>query len=117
MGLHFVSRSAETPKAKTFRAYDWMMKRAAAGSFDLVLFWSLEKLFSGGARDVKEWLTKLDVLGIDWRSQDDKGFDSRENGALKALSKQESARFIGNAKKGVAKRKLARGACREEDQV
>ena len=95
------------PKVKTFRAYNWMMGFAEERGFDLILFWSLDQLFSGGAREILNWVTKLDSLGIGWRSHTDDGFDSRDNkagilAALRAVAKQESTRFSNNAKKGIA---------------
>ena len=78
--------------------FQQMFRDAQRRLFDLVLFWSLDRLSREGVRETLEHLQRLTDLGVGWKSYTEEYLDScgifREAviGILAAIAKQERVR-------------------------
>jgi len=87
--------SGGTPRRPKFQQ---MFRDAHRHLFDLVLFWSLDRLSREGVRETLEHLQRLTDLGVGWKSYTEEYLDScgifREAviGILAAIAKQERVR-------------------------
>jgi DNA invertase Pin-like site-specific DNA recombinase len=95
-------------------AFERMMDGARQRRFDLLLFWSLDRLSREGALATLQHLSKLDSWGVAWRSHTEAFLDS--TGPLKdavvaifgCVAKMERTRISDRTKAGLARTK-ARG--------
>ena len=104
----FTGKNANRP------AFQQMLKAARNREFDLLLFWSLDRLSREGARETLNHLEWLTAHGVAWRSHTETYLDSC--GPLKeavisimaCIAKQERIKISERTKAGLARTK-ARG--------
>lgn len=95
--------------------FEKMMSAAHAKKFDMLLFWSLDRLSREGVWETLSHLRKLDDAGVCWRSSTEAYLDScgvfREAvlAILAAIAKQERIRISERVKAGL---EIARAAGR-----
>ncbi len=92
-------------------AFQQMLKAARNREFDLLVFWSLDRLSREGARETLNHLQYLTAHGVEWRSHTESYLDSC--GPLKdaviaimgCLAKQERIKISERTKAGLARTK------------
>lgn len=88
-----------------------MFKDASQRRFDVLLFWSLDRLSREGVLPTLQYLTRLTDYGIEWRSFSEQYLDSTGIfkdaviGILAAIAKQEKVRISERTKAGLARAK------------
>jgi DNA invertase Pin-like site-specific DNA recombinase len=112
---------------KLFRVYDdyesggrgdraaflQMMRDAEAKKFDVLVFWSLDRLTREGALKTLQYLEKLTELGVGWRSYSEPYLDScgvfKEAviSILAVIAKQERIRMSERTKAGMERARAA----------
>ena len=110
------------------RRFDDLFSDAERDTFDLVLFWSLERFSRGGALRTLDYFRELDRLGVYFRSCTETYLDS--TGALKdsifsfleTMAKQERRRLSEKVKAGMEKaraegKRISRPRISSEKQV
>jgi DNA invertase Pin-like site-specific DNA recombinase len=86
-----------------------MFDHARRRQFDLLLFWSLDRLSREGVTETLNHLQRLTSYGVDWKSFTEEYLDScgifREAviGILAVIAKQECVRRSERAKAGIAR--------------
>lgn len=103
----------ESGSTATRPAFQQMLKDASQRKFDLVLFWSLDRLSREGVLPTLKHLETLTAYGIGWRSFTEQFFDSC--GVFKdaiisimaTLAKQERVKRAERTKAGLARVKAA----------
>jgi DNA invertase Pin-like site-specific DNA recombinase len=89
---HETGRTSERPH------FQRMFADAGARRFDLLLFWSLDRLSREGVSATLNHLERLTAAGVNWRSYTEEYLDSRGTcrdavlSVLATIAKQESAR-------------------------
>lgn len=115
--------SGKTDDRKQFRQ---MFEDASKRTFDVLLFWSLDRLSREGTVETLNHLQRLTHYGVNWRSYTEQYLDStgifREAviGILAAVAKQERIRISERVKAGLDRaRKQGRigGRPRSEDDL
>jgi DNA invertase Pin-like site-specific DNA recombinase len=98
----------ETTGASSERAaFQAMFKDASQRRFDVLLFWSLDRLSREGVLETLQHLNRLTNYGIQWRSFTEEYLDStgvfRDAviGILAAVAKQEKVRISERTKAGL----------------
>ena len=98
--------SAKTGKRPQFQA---MLAAAARKEFDLVLFWSLDRLSREGVLETLQYLQTLSAAGVNWRSFTEQYLDScgvfRDAvlSILATIAKQERVRLSERTIAGLAR--------------
>jgi DNA invertase Pin-like site-specific DNA recombinase len=88
-------------------AFQAMFQDASKRRFDVVLFWSLDRLSREGVLETLQHLNRLTSYGIQWRSYTEQYLDStgifRDAvvGILAAIAKQEKVRISERTKAGL----------------
>jgi DNA invertase Pin-like site-specific DNA recombinase len=88
-------------------AFQAMFKDASQHRFDVLLFWSLDRLSREGVLETLQHLNRLTSYGIQWRSYSEQYLDStgvfRDAvvGILAAVAKQEKVRISERTKAGL----------------
>lgn len=81
-------------------------------AYDILLFWSLDRLSREGSRKTIEYLTRLDSYGVDWHSFTEPYlsslglFSDSIIALLSALAKQEKIRIGERTRAGLARARL-----------
>jgi DNA invertase Pin-like site-specific DNA recombinase len=94
-------------------AFLQMMRDAEAKKFDVLVFWSLDRLTREGALKTLQYLQRLTDLGIGWRSYTEPYLDScgvfRDAviSILATIAKQERIRMSERTKAGMARARAA----------
>ena len=84
-----------------------IFKKAHQKQFDILLFWSLDRLSREGSRKTIEYLTRLEDCGVDWHSFTEQYLSSMGPFAdciislLSTLAKQERIRISERTKAGL----------------
>jgi DNA invertase Pin-like site-specific DNA recombinase len=88
-----------------------MLKAASQRKFDLLLFWSLDRLSREGVLPTLQYLNQLTTYGVNYRSFTEQYFDScgvfRDAviSILATVAKQERIRISERVRAGIARRK------------
>jgi len=88
-------------------AFQAMFKDASQRRFDVLLFWSLDRLSREGVLETLQHLNRLTGYGIQWRSYTEQYLDSTGMfrdaviGILAAIAKQEKVRISERTKAGL----------------
>jgi DNA invertase Pin-like site-specific DNA recombinase len=94
-------------------AFQAMFKDASQRRFDVLLFWSLDRLSREGVLETLQHLNRLTGYGIQWRSYSEQYLDStgvfRDAviGILAAIAKQEKVRISERTKAGLERARRA----------
>jgi DNA invertase Pin-like site-specific DNA recombinase len=98
----------EESGVKSDRAgFQAMWRDAAQRKFDVVLFWSLDRLSREGVLETLTYLQRFTSLGINWRSHTEQYLDSTGMfrdaivGILAAIAKQERVRISERTRAGL----------------
>ena len=104
-----------TGSGKSRPQFETMMLAASRREFDLLLFWSLDRLSREGVLETLQHLQRLTSYGVMWRSFTEQYLDStgifRDAviGILAAVAKQEKVRIAERTRAGLARaRRLGR---------
>jgi DNA invertase Pin-like site-specific DNA recombinase len=87
--------------------FQQMFRAASQRKFDVLLFWSLDRLTREGTLPTLQYLTRLSESGIGWRSYTEMYLDSTGIfkdaviGILAAIAKQEKIRISERTKAGL----------------
>ena len=94
------------------RVFEWAHKK----SFDVLLFWALDRLSREGSRKTIEYLTRLEQYGVHWHSFTEEYLSSLGGvfsdciiSLLASLSKQERIRVSERTKAGLQRTKRVNG--------
>ena len=88
-----------------------MLRDAAARRFDVLLFWSLDRLTREGTLATLKYLELLESYGVRWRSLTEPGIDSAGPfrdviiSLLASLAKQERVRISERVRAGLSRAK------------
>jgi DNA invertase Pin-like site-specific DNA recombinase len=98
--------SGKTGDRPAFRA---MFESASKRQFDVLIFWSLDRLTREGVLPTLQYLNRLTAYGVGWRSFQEQYIDSigpfgeAVIGILAAIAKQERVRLSERTKAGLAR--------------
>lgn len=101
----------ETGRHAERKWFKWMFEDAAKHRFDVVLFWSLDRLTREGALETLQHLNTLSSYGVGFRSFTESYLDScgmfkdAVIAILGTIAKQESHRLSERVKAGLKRRK------------
>src|SRR5579864_681588 len=111
MGWRIVAEYCDRKSAKNTERVEFqrMMADASRRSFDVLLFWSLDRICRSGALDTLQILQQITEYGVNYRSYTEQYLDStgifREAiiGILGCIAKQERVRLSERVTAGLAR--------------
>jgi DNA invertase Pin-like site-specific DNA recombinase len=107
----FVDSESGSKGEKDRPQFREMFNAASQRKFDMLLFWSLDRLSREGVLQTLQYLNRLETYGVNYRSYTESYFDScgifRDAviSIMATLAKQERIRISERVKAGIARRK------------